>query len=76
MRCSHRSILLPDLRQRTVQYGMGKQDDNRVPRTNREKKVEGRSKRRRFVQGTRAYTHALTNSIAKRAGVKGTKRPK
>jgi len=37
------------------------------PRDNRSKKVEGRAKRRRFVQGTRAYTHALTNSIARRA---------
>ncbi len=41
------------------------------PLDNRDKKVEGRAKRRRFVQGTRAYTHALTNSIARR-----TQRPK
>jgi hypothetical protein len=34
---------------------------------NRAKKVEGRAKKRRFVQGTRAYTHAIVNSIAKRA---------
>lgn len=37
------------------------------PRDSRAKKVEGRAKRRRFVQGTRAYTHALTNSIVRRA---------
>jgi hypothetical protein len=37
---------------------------------NRAKKVEGRAKKRRFVQGTRAYTHAITNSIAKRAAQK------
>jgi hypothetical protein len=37
---------------------------------NRAKKVEGRAKRRRFVQGTRAYTHALTNSIARRSAEK------
>ena len=55
---------------------MGTQDDSRILRTNRDKKVEGRSKRRRFVQGTRAYTHALTNSIAKRAAAKTLKRQK
>jgi hypothetical protein len=55
---------------------MSTQDDSRVLRTNRDKKVEGRSKRRRFVQGTRAYTHALTNSIAKRAAAKSPKQPK
>jgi hypothetical protein len=37
------------------------------PTDNRDRKVQGRAKRRRYVQGTRAYTHALTNSIAKRA---------
>jgi hypothetical protein len=42
-------------------------DDAHPDLSNRDRKVEGRSKRRRFVQGTRAYTHALTNSIAKRA---------
>ncbi|MGH2441913.1 MAG: hypothetical protein ACRDFX_01970 [Chloroflexota bacterium] len=34
---------------------------------NRERKVAGRNKRRLYVQGTRAYTHAITNSIVKRA---------
>jgi hypothetical protein len=55
---------------------MSTPDDSRKPISNRDKKVEGRSKRRRFVQGTRAYTHALTNSIAKRALGKPPKRPK
>jgi hypothetical protein len=55
---------------------MGTPDDSRIPRTNRDKKVEGRFKRRRFVQGTRAYTHALTNSIAKRAAARSPKQPK
>jgi hypothetical protein len=35
--------------------------------SNRNKKVDGRAKRRKYVQGTRAYTHAMTNSMAKRA---------
>lgn len=47
------------------------EDDNRESSDNRSKKVEGRARRRRFVQGTRAYTHALTNSIARRAREKG-----
>ncbi|HEX6507348.1 MAG TPA: hypothetical protein VF221_06930 [Chloroflexota bacterium] len=51
-------------------------EDTRHKASNREKKLEGRSKRRRFVQGTRAYTHALTNSIAKRAAAKIRKPPK
>jgi hypothetical protein len=55
---------------------MSTPEDSRIPTSNRDKKVEGRSKRRRFVQGTRAYTHALTNSIAKRASGKPPKRPK
>lgn len=42
-------------------------DDERYSNDNRARKVHGRQKRRRFVQGTRAFTHALTNSIAKRA---------
>ncbi|GAC1473843.1 MAG: hypothetical protein PVSMB7_28260 [Chloroflexota bacterium] len=37
---------------------------------NRSRKVAGRMKRRRYVQGTRAYTHAMTNSIARRAAAK------
>jgi hypothetical protein len=41
--------------------------DEREHRDNRAKKVEGREKRRRFVQGTRAYLHDMTNSIARRA---------
>ena len=49
--------------------------ENSEPKSNRYKKLEGRSKRRRFVQGTRAFTHALTNSIAKRGGHRG-KSPK
>jgi protein-disulfide isomerase-like protein with CxxC motif len=40
---------------------------------NRDKKVAGRAKRRRYVQGTRAYTHAVLNSIARRAGLKAKK---
>jgi hypothetical protein len=40
--------------------------DEREYRDNRAKKVEGREKRRRFVQGTRAYLHDMTNSIARR----------
>jgi hypothetical protein len=35
--------------------------------SNREKKVAGRAKRRRFKQGTRSYLHAMTNSVARRA---------
>lgn len=42
-------------------------DERDTPHNNRAKKVQGRAKKRRFVQGTRAYTHAMTNSIAKRA---------
>ena len=42
-------------------------------KSNRDKKLEGRSKRKRFVQGTRAFTHAMTNSIVKRA--KGSEKP-
>jgi hypothetical protein len=34
--------------------------------SNREKKVAGRAKRRRYKQGTRSYLHAMTNSIARR----------
>jgi hypothetical protein len=45
-------------------------------RDNRDRKVEGRAKRRRFVQGTRAYTHAMTNSIAKRAESEDVKQSK
>jgi hypothetical protein len=41
--------------------------DDRTPRDNRAKKLEGREKRRRFVQGTRAYLHDMTNSVARRA---------
>lgn len=48
--------------------GTGMDDEH--ARDNRVKKTEGRAKRRRFVQGTRAYTHALTNSIARRAAEK------
>ncbi len=41
--------------------------DERDPRDNRSKKLQGREKRRRFVQGTRAYLHDMTNSVARRA---------
>jgi hypothetical protein len=41
-----------------------------APQTNRARKVAGREKRRRFVQGTRAYTHAMTNSMARRTAGK------
>lgn len=34
---------------------------------NRKKKLEGRQKRRKYVQGTRAFTHAMTNRKAKEA---------
>jgi hypothetical protein len=40
--------------------------DEREQRDNRAKKVEGRERRRRFVQGTRTYLHDVTNSIARR----------
>jgi len=43
-------------------------DDNRHP-DNRERKVDGRSKRKRFRAGSRAYLHAVTNSIAARGRV-------
>lgn len=39
--------------------------DNESP-SNREKKVAGRAKRRRYGQGTRTYLHAMTNSVARR----------
>jgi hypothetical protein len=42
-------------------------DEHDVPQGNRAKKVEGRAKRRRYVQGTRAYLHSLTNSMSRRA---------
>lgn len=45
---------------------MGTEDEG--SESNRDRKVEGRRKKRRYVQGTRAFTHAMTNSIAKRAG--------
>jgi hypothetical protein len=51
---------------------MERKDEDAID--NRDKKVEGRAKRRRFVQGTRAYTHAMTNSIAKRAAEKTSKK--
>jgi hypothetical protein len=43
-------------------------DDNAEPvnRPNRAKKVAGRARRRRYVQGTRSYLHSVTNSAAKR----------
>lgn len=41
---------------------------------NREKKVQGRAKRRRYVQGTRALTHAITNRLAKEAQSRSGKR--
>lgn len=50
--------------------------DDESARDNRAKKTAGRAKRRRFVQGTRAYTHALTNSIARRASENAQKQEK
>jgi hypothetical protein len=47
---------------------MTEKDDQ--PKDSRARKVEGREKRRRFRQGTRSYLHAMTNSIARRAGKK------
>ena len=47
--------------------------DEETPPDNRAKKVAGRAKRRRYVQGTRAYTHAMTNSMARRASKRGGK---
>jgi hypothetical protein len=41
-------------------------DTPELPPTNRSRKVAGRAKRRRYVQGTRTYTHAMTNSKARR----------
>jgi hypothetical protein len=41
---------------------------------NRAKKIAGRKKRRRFLQGKRSYLHAMVNSIAKRAQTKKRKR--
>lgn len=38
---------------------------------NREKKVAGREKRRKYVQGKRSYLHAMVNSLAKRVENKG-----
>jgi hypothetical protein len=40
--------------------------DEREHQDNRARKVAGREKRRRFVQGTRNYLHDVTNSIARR----------
>ncbi len=45
-------------------------DADKLSGRNRIRKVEGRAKRRKYVQGTRAFTHAMTNSIAKRSGKK------
>lgn len=41
-------------------------DQQRTP-SNRETKLRGREKRRRHAQGTRAYLHAVVNSVARRA---------
>jgi hypothetical protein len=40
--------------------------------SNREKKVAGRARRRRYRQGTRSYLHAMTNSVARRAREKAS----
>jgi hypothetical protein len=45
--------------------------DEEQPIDNRDRKLEGRAKRRRFGGGSRAYLHAMTNSMAKRAKEKG-----
>lgn len=42
-------------------------DEREQPHSNRERKVAGRTKRRRYVQGTRAFTHAMTNRVASQA---------
>lgn len=42
------------------------EDDRNRPLNNREKKVQGRQRKRKYVQGTRAYIHAMTNSVARR----------
>lgn len=39
-------------------------DEDKI--SNREKKVAGRAKQRRYKQGTRSYLHAMTNSVARR----------
>jgi hypothetical protein len=44
-----------------------KDTDDSQPVTNRDKKVQGRAKKRKYVQGTRSYLHALTNSMARRS---------
>jgi hypothetical protein len=48
---------------------------NDYPHDNRDKKVRGREKKRKYGQGTRAYLHAVTNSIAKRAKAAEQDRP-
>jgi hypothetical protein len=53
-----------------VQLSMVKYRDD-TPESNRSRKLKGREKRLRYVQGTRAYTHAMTNSMARRAAEKG-----
>lgn len=50
------------------------EDDKKISNRNRLRKVAGRAKRRRYVQGTRAYTHALTNSIVRRAAERRQRR--
>lgn len=49
------------------------EDRDESLRSSRDKKVAGRAKRRKYMQGTRAYLHALTNSVARRASDRGTK---
>jgi hypothetical protein len=49
-------------------------ENERLSRPNRAKKVAGRRKQRRYVQGTRSYLHAMTNSAVKRLAAKRRKR--
>ena len=41
--------------------------DRDEPLSNRDRKVQGREKRRGYRQGTRSYLHAMVNSMARRA---------
>jgi hypothetical protein len=50
-------------------------DTDQVSRPNRAKTVQGRSKQRRYAQGTRSSLHAMANSVVKRLASKTRKRP-
>ena len=53
---------------------MDKDSERNWSEDNRAKKVAGRHKRKRYVQGTRAFVHAMTNSMAKRFAERADKR--